>query len=79
MKINIGDKLICTVDNLYGESTYGLVIGKTYYVGNIFEMNDKTIVDVYGDGCWHIVAELRQFVDIQTWRHFQLKKVLNDI
>lgn len=79
MKVNIGDKLICSVDNLHGEKPpHGLVVGRMYYVSNIFEMSEKTIVDVYGDGCWHIVAELRQFIDIETWRHFQLKNILND-
>jgi len=79
MKVNIGDKLICSIDTLYGEPSYVLVVGKTYYVSNIYEMAEKTIVEVYGDGCWHVVAELRQFIDIQTWRDFQLKKVLKMI
>ena len=47
MKYNIGDILICSTDEMYGQKNQHLIIGHKYVILDVIEMAEgRTIVDM---------------------------------
>jgi len=78
MKYNKGDILICSTDNLYGQKQQ-LIIGDKYVINDLIEMSEKVILDVIhkdtGKRCG--LFDERNFIPLDVYREFQLRKVLN--
>ena len=78
MKYNKGDILICSTDNLYGQKQQ-LIIGDKYIINDVIEMSEKVILDVIhkdtSKRCG--LFDERNFIPLDIWREFQLRKVLD--
>jgi hypothetical protein len=80
MKYNIGDILICSTDEMYGQKNQKLIIGHKYVILDVIEMwEGRTIVDMK-----HLKSSIRlglvsdkHFVSLEVYREFQLRKILN--
>ena len=80
MKYNIGDILICSTDEMYGQKNQHLIIGHKYVILDVIEMwEGRTIVDMK-----HLSSSKRiglvsdkHFISLEVYREFQLRKILN--
>lgn len=77
MKISKGDVVVCSTDMMYGQK-YQLIVGDLYIINDIIEMSEKTIIDVThketNKRCG--LFDERNFITLDVWREFQLRKIL---
>ena len=80
MKYNIGDILICSTNEMYGQKNQHLIIGHKYVILDVIEISEgRTIVDMK-----HLNSSIRlglvsdkHFISLEVYREFQLRKILN--
>ena len=79
MRFNVGDILICSTDTMYGQKQQHLIVGDKYIINDVIEMSEKVILDVIDKDtnkrCG--LFDERNFIPLDVWREFQLRKVLD--
>jgi len=78
MKYSKGDILICSTNNLFGQKQH-LIIGDKYIINDVIEMSEKVILDVIHKDTGKRLGlfDERNFIPLDIWREFQLRKVLD--
>lgn len=79
MKTQIGDILICSTDEMYGQKNQHLIIGHKYVVLDVIQMSENIILDVKHLSSSKRIGLVgdRHFIPLDIWREFQLRKILN--
>jgi hypothetical protein len=77
-KINRGDIIICSTNELFGYKSPHLIVGHKYVVRDIIEMSEKCMLDVEHLSTSKIFRFIheRYFIPLDVWREFQLKKLI---
>lgn len=78
MNYKRGDILICTTNEMYGQTNRMLIIGDKYKINDIIEMSDKTILDVIHEETNSRVGLVsdRHFITIEVYRDWKIKQLL---
>lgn len=75
--MKVEDIVVCSTDMMYGQKCQ-LIVGDQYIINDIIRMAEKTIVDVThkktNKRCG--LFDQRNFITLEVWREFQLRKVL---
>ena len=75
--MKVEDIVVCSTDMMYGQKCQ-LIVGDQYIINDIIRMVEKTIVDVThkktNKRCG--LFDQRNFITLEVWREFQLRKVL---
>jgi len=80
MRYNLGDVIICTTDEMYGQKNQHLIIGHKYVILDIIDMSeDRIILDVENLSTSKRIGLVsdRHFISLDVYREFQLRKILN--
>jgi hypothetical protein len=77
-KINRGDIVICSTDELFGNKNVHLIVGHKYKVLDIINMAEKCILDVEHLSSSKRIGFVheRHFITLDVWREFQLRKII---
>ena len=77
-KINRGDIVICSTDELYGNKNDSLIVGHKYIIRDVIDMAEKIIFDVEHLSTSKRIGLVheRHFITLDVWREFQLRKIL---
>ena len=72
-----GDIVICVTDVMYG-MTLQLEVGEQYQIDDYLEMAEKNLVSVskVTTGEFISIFDDKHFLTLDSWREFQLKKIL---
>jgi hypothetical protein len=72
-----GDIVICVTNKMYG-MTYLLEVGEQYQIDDWVEMAEKNLVSVskVTTGEFISIFDDKHFLPLDSWREFQLKKIL---